>query len=69
MPTPSNFDELSVQDIMTAWPATISVFLKYKMICVGCQVAPFHTIVEACAEHNVDEDSFRKELIIAAKLL
>lgn len=69
MPTPSNFDDLSVQDIMTAWPATISVFLKHKMICVGCLVAPFHTIAEACAEHDIDEDGFRNELIMAAKLL
>lgn len=46
--------DMSVMNIMDIWPETISVFLQYKMLCIGCSIAPFHTIEEACAEHNLD---------------
>lgn len=48
--------------LMAHWPATIPVFLRHKMLCVGCAIGPFHTIVDACQEHDVDEDSFAAEL-------
>ena len=47
-----------VDDVMSRWPATIRVFLDHKMGCVGCPVATFHSVDEACHEHGVDRDSF-----------
>ncbi len=59
----SNRDpDMSVMDIMDNWPETITVFIRYKMLCIGCSVAPFHTVKEACAEHSVDEVMIRAEL-------
>jgi hybrid cluster-associated redox disulfide protein len=37
---------------MRRWPATIRVFLDYKMRCVGCPIAGFHTLEEACRDHR-----------------
>ena len=51
------FDTL-VDDVMNACPATIRVFLDFKMGCVGCPVACFHTVDDACKEHGVDRDEF-----------
>jgi len=48
--------------IMRAWPATIRVVLRHHMHCVGCPVAPFHTLADACREHRVDEQAFRREI-------
>jgi hybrid cluster-associated redox disulfide protein len=51
-----------VDDVMRRWPATIRVFLDYRMHCVGCPIACFHTVDDACREHDVDRASFLAEL-------
>lgn len=51
-----------VDDVMRRWPATIRVFLKYRMHCVGCPITCFHTVSDACREHNVDQAEFLDEL-------
>ena len=43
-----------VDDVMRRWPATIRVFLNHRMHCVGCPIACFHTVEDACREHDVD---------------
>lgn len=54
--------DLPLADLMAAWPATIPVFLRHRMLCVGCLIAPFHTIVDACAEYGLDQRAFVAEL-------
>jgi hybrid cluster-associated redox disulfide protein len=51
-----------VDEIMRRWPATIRVFLDYKMHCVGCPIACFHTVDDACREHSVDRTLFLADL-------
>ena len=58
---PIGFDD-PVQDVMNGWPATIRVFLDFRMGCVGCPIACFHTVDDACAEHHVDRELFLKAL-------
>jgi hybrid cluster-associated redox disulfide protein len=58
---PIGFDDL-VSDVMNDWPATIRVFLDFRMGCVGCPIACFHTVGDACSEHRVDRDAFLKAL-------
>lgn len=53
---------LLVDDVMSRWPATIRVFLDFRMSCVGCPIASFHSVDEACREHGVDRDSFMAAL-------
>jgi hybrid cluster-associated redox disulfide protein len=47
---------------MNGWPATIRVFLDFRMGCVGCPIACFHTVDVACSDHHVDRDAFLKAL-------
>lgn len=49
---------LTLAEIMQRWPQTIAVFLERKMLCVGCEVSPFHTIEDACLEYDLDEAEF-----------
>lgn len=49
------FDDI-VGDVMTARPATIRVFLDFKMGCVGCPISAFHSVEEASKEHGIDRD-------------
>ena len=58
---PIGSDDL-VYDVMRDWPATIRVFLDYKMGCVGCPIACFHTVDDACTEHYADRNTFLKAL-------
>jgi hybrid cluster-associated redox disulfide protein len=47
-----------VDEVMRQWPATIRVFLDHKMRCVGCPIACFHTVDDACHEHGVNGAQF-----------
>lgn len=49
---------LLVGDVMQRWPATIRVFLDFRMSCVGCPIASFHDIEDSCREHGVDRNDF-----------
>lgn len=60
--------DLPLSEMMANWPQTIPVFMRHKMLCVGCLIGPFHTIVEACAEYHLDQDVFMAELMAAAGL-
>lgn len=51
-----------VDDVMRAMPQTIRVFLAHKMGCVGCPIATFHSVDDACREHGIDRDAFIKAL-------
>ena len=54
-----------VSEILSDHPQTVSVFLKYEMLCVGCLVAPFHTVEDACLEHNLEARALRRDLTAA----
>jgi len=58
--------ELTVDEVMRRWPPTIRAFLDFSMHCVGCPIAPFHTVEEACREHGVDLAVFFSHLQTAA---
>jgi hybrid cluster-associated redox disulfide protein len=51
------FDDL-VDDVMRSAPETIRVFLGFRMGCVGCPIACYHSVNDACREHGVDRDAF-----------
>ncbi|KQZ02306.1 hydrid cluster protein-associated redox disulfide domain protein [Pseudolabrys sp. Root1462] len=50
--------ESFVGDVMHTWPATIRVFLDFRMGCVGCPIAPFHTIRDSCEEYGIETATF-----------
>jgi len=50
--------EMTVDQVMRRGPATIRVFLDSGMRCVGCPIASFHSIDDACEEHEVEAGVF-----------
>lgn len=48
--------------IFRTWPTVVEVFLAHRMFCPGCPIAPFHTVIDACAEYDLDEEAFRTAL-------
>lgn len=57
--------DMSVDEIMRRWPATIRVMIRNGMLCIGCPIGTFHTVAEACVAHKVDEAAFSAELVSA----
>jgi len=58
---------LALHRLMTLWPGTIGVFLRHRMLCVGCLAGPFCTVRDACRDYGLDEDAFRAELLAASR--
>ena len=59
--------DMVVDEIMRKWPATVAVMLSYRMLCVGCPIGTFHTVAEACREHEIDETRFILDLESAVR--
>lgn len=55
-----------VDDVMRREPATIRVFLRHGMACVGCAVGPYRTVAEVSAEHGLAVAPFLRELAEAS---
>ncbi|MGY4306162.1 hybrid cluster-associated redox disulfide protein [Bradyrhizobium sp. USDA 4369] len=55
-----------VDEVMRSYPQTIGVFLAFNMRCVGCPIACFHSVEDACREHGVDPRRFMAALKDAA---
>jgi hybrid cluster-associated redox disulfide protein len=60
--------DLPLTTLFREWPETPAVFIRHRMLCFGCPIAPFHTIIDACEEYGLDETEFRAELRWAAGL-
>ena len=54
--------ELIVDDVMARWPDAVQVFIRHRMQCVGCELAPFHTLEYAAQEHGIPEEAFYADL-------
>lgn len=45
-----------------ARPGAMTVFLRYRMACPGCVMAPFMTLAEAAAAYRLDPDGLVADL-------
>jgi len=43
-----------VAEVMRRWPETVSVFLRLRMACPGCPMAPFVTVGEAARSYALE---------------
>jgi hybrid cluster-associated redox disulfide protein len=37
---------VTVAEVMDRWPQTVPVFVRHRMVCVGCPIASFESLVE-----------------------
>ena len=54
--------DMPLGQLFERWPHAAAVFVSHRMACFGCPIAPFHTVIDACAEYRLDETAFRNEL-------
>ncbi|MFH1553978.1 MAG: hypothetical protein B7Y12_04640 [Rhizobiales bacterium 24-66-13] len=65
MPTPLTVPitaETILDDLMSTYKVTIPIFIRRKMMCIGCPVVRLHDVREACREHGVLLDEFLGEV-------
>lgn len=63
--TTGSLHDMIVAELMDRWPDTIPVFMRRRMACPGCLMAPFMTVAEAAAEHGIRLDDLSDELRLA----
>jgi hybrid cluster-associated redox disulfide protein len=54
--------DLTAAEVMQRWPATVPVFIRHCLACVGCPFAPFETLAEIPAIYGLPLDDFMREL-------
>lgn len=59
-----DFDDpdLPLSELFHHWPACAGEFMNRQMLCPGCPIAPFHTLIDACEEYGLEEMAFREQL-------
>lgn len=69
MRTPQLDDpDLPLADLFAMWPEAAAMFLARRMLCPGCPIAPFHTVIDAAREYGLEEERCRAEIKEAAGL-
>ncbi|HEX7103457.1 MAG TPA: DUF1858 domain-containing protein [Nitrolancea sp.] len=58
--------ESNVDELMTQYPATVSVFVHRRMLCPGCLAARFETLEEVCRIYRMPLQPLLAELRVAA---
>lgn len=54
--------ETILDDLMRTYKVTIPIFIRRKMMCIGCPVVRLHDVREACREHGIPLDEFLAEV-------
>jgi len=44
--------DMTVKEILDKYPALVDVFIKQKLLCIGCPTEAFHTIEDVARIHN-----------------
>jgi len=59
--------DLFMDEIMERWPATIKLFLEYRMACVGCSMSSFDTLGDALQAHDLPQEVVLRALNAGVK--
>ena len=59
--------DITLEQMMTEWPQTVAVLMRYRMLCVGCPISGFHTPVDAAREHEAELERFEESLVEAIR--
>jgi hybrid cluster-associated redox disulfide protein len=53
MSSPPITPDQLVEEVLHAHPQAARVFIRHRMACVGCPMAPFMTVAEAAAAYDL----------------
>lgn len=58
----NDLPHMTMEEVVTAWPATIEVFVTLNLACIGCSFAPFCTVEETALLYHLDLEAFLTRL-------
>ena len=53
---------LTVAQVLSGWPATVRVFLRRGMACVGCAMSPHETLTEVARVYGFGVEALVEDL-------
>ena len=56
--------QLTVAEFLSYWPETFPVFIKKHMLCIGCCMSVFDTLIEAASNYGFTWNSFEADLTL-----
>ena len=59
--------EMTISEVLSKYPGTLSIFAKYNLPCFNCPVAQAETIEQASKLHSINLEKFIKDLNKAIK--
>jgi len=62
MEPPAIHPNMLIADVHKHYPATIPVFNRHQMACVGCAMAPLMTLADAMRIYRLEESYFLNAL-------
>lgn len=68
MPVTKPTQEMTVAEVLEAWPETVEVFQTLKTACVGCVMAPFDTLADVARIYELELETIMKALHQAIKV-
>ena len=54
--------KMTVSELLRVYPSAMDVFIKRKMLCVGCPTESFHTLEDAASINGIALDQLLEEL-------
>lgn len=54
--------DLKLIDLLAAWPSSAQTLIAYRMACIGCDFASFHTARQAIDVYQLDPADFLQSL-------
>ena len=54
--------KMTVSDLMRVHPSAMDVFIKRKMLCVGCPTESFHTLEDVAQLYGIALEQLLREL-------
>lgn len=55
-------ERMILRDLMDGWPQTVPVFVRRRMNCPSCLMAPFMTVSEAAREYGYAPEELARDL-------
>ena len=60
--------DMTVAEVLEAWPQSVEVFQSLKTACVGCVMAPFDTLVDVARIYELEPETIMAALHQAVQL-
>lgn len=57
--------KMTVSELITAKPSVMDVFIKRKMLCIGCPAETFHTLEDIALNNGIALKTLMNDLCLA----